>query len=73
MPRIGLPELIIILVIVLLVFGAGRLPEIGKALGKGIRSFKQSVSVDDEQENKGGNVKPETKEHEKTPPSITSH
>lgn len=38
----GLPELIIILVIVLVVFGAGRLPEIGGALGKGIRNFKKA-------------------------------
>lgn len=38
----GMPELIIILVIVLVVFGAGRLPEIGGALGKSIRNFKKA-------------------------------
>ena len=38
---IGLPELLIILVIVLLVFGAGKLPQIGGALGKSIREFKK--------------------------------
>jgi sec-independent protein translocase protein TatA len=37
-------HLIIILVIVLIVFGPGRLPEIGKALGNGIRDFKKSVA-----------------------------
>ncbi len=41
MPRIGPMELIIILVIVLIIFGAGKLPEIGGAMGKAIRSFKE--------------------------------
>ena len=36
----GLPEMVIILVIVLLVFGAGKLPEAGRALGQSIRNFK---------------------------------
>lgn len=44
----GMPELIIILVIVLVVFGAGRLPEIGGALGKSIRNFKKASSGKDE-------------------------
>ena len=39
---IGMPELIIILVIVLVIFGAGRLPEIGNALGKSIKNFKRA-------------------------------
>lgn len=38
----GLPELLVVLVIVLVVFGAGRLPEIGGALGKSIRNFKNA-------------------------------
>jgi len=37
---LGMPELLVILVIALLVFGAGRLPEIGSSLGKAIRGFK---------------------------------
>ncbi len=41
---IGMPELIIILVILLVVFGASRLPEIGSGLGKGIKNFKKSVT-----------------------------
>jgi sec-independent protein translocase protein TatA len=45
--NLGPTELIIILVIVLIVFGVGRLPEIGGALGKSIREFRQS-STDDE-------------------------
>lgn len=44
----GMPELIIILVIVLVVFGAGKLPEIGGALGKSIRNFKKAQEGKDE-------------------------
>ena len=44
---IGIPELIIILVIILLLFGASRLPEIGRGLGKGIKNFKESTKDDD--------------------------
>jgi sec-independent protein translocase protein TatA len=40
---IGAPELIVILVIALVIFGPGKLPEIGQALGKGIRDFKKAV------------------------------
>jgi sec-independent protein translocase protein TatA len=41
--RIGLMELVIILVIVLLIFGAGKLPQLGEGLGKAISNFKKSV------------------------------
>ena len=44
---IGIPELLIILVIVLIIFGAGKLPQIGQALGQGIKNFKKSVSNED--------------------------
>ena len=44
----GMPELIVVLVIVLVVFGAGRLPEIGGALGKSIRNFKKATDGKDE-------------------------
>lgn len=44
---IGMTELIVILVIVLVIFGAGKLPEVGSALGKGIKNFKTSVSGED--------------------------
>jgi sec-independent protein translocase protein TatA len=50
---IGAPELIIILVIVIVVFGVGRLGEVGGALGKGIREFrKATTSLDDEEPKK---------------------
>ena len=46
---IGMPELLIILVVVLLLFGAKRLPELAKGLGKGIREFKDATKhVEDE-------------------------
>jgi sec-independent protein translocase protein TatA len=45
---LGMPELIIIMVIVLLIFGAGKLPEVGGAIGKAIKSFKKSVKEPDE-------------------------
>jgi sec-independent protein translocase protein TatA len=50
---IGMPELIIILVIILIIFGAGKLPEIGAGMGKAIRNFR------------GATTEPERKEPEK--------
>jgi sec-independent protein translocase protein TatA len=47
---LGLPELLLILAVLLLIFGARRLPEIGASLGRGIRSFKSSVTGEDEAE-----------------------
>lgn len=46
---IGVPELAIILIIVLLIFGAGKIPEIGAGIGRGIKNFKTSIA---EQEDK---------------------
>ena len=40
---IGIPELVIILFIIVLIFGATRLPEIGRGIGKGIRNFKEAT------------------------------
>jgi len=47
---IGLPEVLIFLVVVLLLFGASRVPEIGHSLGKGMREFKDAVTGRDEDE-----------------------
>jgi sec-independent protein translocase protein TatA len=41
---IGLPELIVLLIVLLLIFGPKRLPEMGRSLGKGMREFKDSIS-----------------------------
>jgi sec-independent protein translocase protein TatA len=46
--RLGVPELIIILVIVILIFGAGRLAELGGALGKTVREFRRATKEEDE-------------------------
>ncbi|RJQ33348.1 MAG: twin-arginine translocase TatA/TatE family subunit [Actinobacteria bacterium] len=54
MPSLGPVELIIILFIVLLLFGAKKLPEIGSALGKGIKAFKSSQESETNQDDKKG-------------------
>lgn len=48
MPHLGVPELLIILVIFILVFGVGKLPQIGKALGQGIREFREGTQGPEE-------------------------
>jgi sec-independent protein translocase protein TatA len=47
---IGMPELIIILVIILIIFGAGKLPEIGAGMGKAIRNFKGASSEEEKKD-----------------------
>ena len=58
--RIGITEILVILVIVLVVFGGGKLAGVGKALGQSIRDFKREVKADDEpakkEEDKGGDA-----------------
>ncbi len=46
---IGMPELIIILIIILIIFGAGKLPEIGSGIGKGIKNFKKATKESPEE------------------------
>ena len=60
---LGMPELIVILVIIVIIFGAGKLPEIGSGIGKGIKNFKKATSDADKQEkieekDKGGGAGP---------------
>ena len=58
---IGMPELLVILVIVLIIFGAGKLPEIGSGLGKGIRNFKKATNETLEETHSEGTEKLEDK------------
>ncbi|MEJ7619632.1 MAG: twin-arginine translocase TatA/TatE family subunit [Aquificaceae bacterium] len=58
-PQLSLTEILLILVVAMLLFGAGRLPEIGRSLGEGIRNFKRAFSGEEEKvkEVKGQEVK----------------
>ncbi|SEA77369.1 sec-independent protein translocase protein TatA [Desulfuromusa kysingii] len=47
---LGTQELLIIMVLVMIVFGAGKLPQVGGALGKGIRNFKKGINDDEEEQ-----------------------
>jgi sec-independent protein translocase protein TatA len=49
--RVGLPELIICLLIIILIFGANRLPELGRGIGKGIRNFKDATRSGQDDQN----------------------
>jgi sec-independent protein translocase protein TatA len=44
---LGLPEMLLIFVIIVLIFGTSRIPELGKGLGEGIRNFKKAIKNDD--------------------------
>jgi sec-independent protein translocase protein TatA len=52
MPGIGVPELLVILVIALIVLGPKKLPEAGRAMGKGMREFKDSLNGDSRDDEK---------------------
>jgi len=45
---LGMPELLVILVIIVIIFGAGKLPEIGSGIGKGIKNFKEATKKEEE-------------------------
>ena len=58
---LGMSELLVILVIVLVIFGAGKLPEVGSALGKGIKNFKSSMSDSQEGKSAKADIEDKTK------------
>ena len=67
MPNIGPLEIVIVLVIVLVIFGPKRLPDLGRSLGKGMREFKESVTgKDDDHELPSPEAKPEPAHAEKS-------
>lgn len=45
---LGMPELVVILVIIVIIFGAGKLPEIGSGIGKGIKNFKEATKKEED-------------------------
>lgn len=57
---LGMPELIVILVIIVIIFGAGKLPEIGSGIGKGIKNFKEATKKEEEPQK----INEDTKEDE---------
>ena len=75
MPGVGPLEIAIVLIIVLLVFGPKRLPDLGRSLGTGMRQFKDSVSGKDDGELSAGDKPAEpvrTEKSEATPASGSS-
>lgn len=52
MPSLGFPEILVILLIVVLIFGTSRIPELGRGLGEGIRNFKKAIRNDDDKAEK---------------------
>jgi sec-independent protein translocase protein TatA len=65
MPNIGPVEIIIVLVIVLVVFGPKRLPELGRSLGRGFREFKDSITGHGEEDEPREIERPKTEESAK--------
>ena len=62
---LGTTELIIILVLVMIIFGAGKLPQVGGALGKGLRNFKDGVKEGDEEKSEEEHEKIDGKDQDK--------
>ncbi len=60
---IGMPELLVIMVIALVIFGPGKIPEMGSAIGKALKDFKRSMSADEEPS--GGKEPPVSKTDKK--------
>lgn len=69
---IGIPELLVVLVIILIIFGVGKLPQIGEGLGKAIRGFKKGVEEPDE-EKPGEPQSPSQKNPSAKNPSDVKH
>jgi sec-independent protein translocase protein TatA len=52
--NLGFPEMLLIFVIIVLIFGTSRLPELGRGIGEGIRNFKKSIKDSNEEDEKKG-------------------
>ena len=66
---LGMPELIVILVIIVIIFGAGKLPEIGSGIGQGIKNFKKATRDADKQEK----IEEKTRKGALAPPDTIVH
>lgn len=66
---LGTTELLVILFIVILVFGVGKLPKLGSSLGEGIQNFRKSVRGDDEEEDDSQVRNMNEKKHHELPPA----
>ncbi|OGF63862.1 MAG: preprotein translocase subunit TatA [Candidatus Fischerbacteria bacterium RBG_13_37_8] len=62
LPHIGITELLLVLGIALLIFGASRLPDIGRGLGQGISNFRKSVKEASKKDTKSSSEEPSNKE-----------
>ncbi len=56
MGRIGLPELLVIFLILVVLFGASKIPQLGRGLGEGIKNFKKGLKGDDDQDSPDGDA-----------------
>jgi sec-independent protein translocase protein TatA len=57
--NIGFPEILVVLIIALIIFGPKRLPELGRSVGKGIREFRASISGNDDDDDDEPSPKPQ--------------
>jgi len=60
LPTLGIPELLIIFVIIMVLFGATRLPQMGRGLGEGIRNFKKGLKAVDEDDDEPDQIAEKT-------------
>lgn len=60
LPTLGIPELLIIFVIIMVLFGASRLPQMGRGLGEGIRNFKKGLKTVDEDDDEPDQIPEKT-------------
>ncbi|MGH2955502.1 MAG: Sec-independent protein translocase subunit TatA/TatB [Solirubrobacterales bacterium] len=67
MPNIGPLEIAVVLIIVLIIFGPKRLPELGQSMGRGLREFKNSISGDKDKDDDDEEKRPELETSESGP------
>lgn len=73
MPHLGAPELLILLIIGVVFFGAGKIPQLGSSLGKGIKNFKSAMEGgEDDDEDEEIDVTPKKKKKSDADPALAS-